>query len=203
MSLTAIHFKIVGTSPYSQSRQVELVESKRADESHDEFDERTWRLKAQTGPDGDSIVIPAHGMHQAIVEGAKRGRLLPSARKKQTEVLHSRLAQGIMLTDDLATDMKLSQAQKVALPCDAKGKRGAAASSRVIRRFPVWQSGWAATFDVMLLDETLTIEDLTAAVRWAGLVAGLGRFRPANGGHNGRFNIESATATDMHTKAAA
>lgn len=189
MPLSAVHFKIVGTSPYSQSRRADLYEPKKADESHDEYDERTWRLKAHVGPDGDSIVIPAHGIHQSFQLGAQKGRLRPGAAESQAERLAGRIATGIMLLGDATTNIKLSQAKKVAVQCDSNGKRGG--SKRVTRRFPEW-SQWEAEFDAVLLDETLTIEDMITAARWAGLVAGIGRFRAGNGGHNGRFTVAAA-----------
>jgi hypothetical protein len=191
MSMTAIRFHIVGTSPYSQSRRADLYEVKKPDESMDEFDERTWRLKAHTGPDGESIVIPAHGLHQAIIEGAQKGRLIPTAAKSKAERLSKRVTTGIMLLGDVETDMKLSAARKITIQANADGKRGS--GKRVPRRFPEWPQ-WSASFDVAMLDETMTIEDLVAAVKWAGLVAGVGRFRPTNGGHNGRFAIAKAEA---------
>ena len=189
MSLTAIHFQIAGTSPYSQSRRADLFEAKKSDESADEFDERTWRLKAHVTDDGDSIIIPAHGMHQAIIEGAQKGRLIPTAAKSKAERLNKRVTTGIMLIGDVQTNMKLSECRKVTIQANTDGKRGS--GKRVPRRFPEW-SPWTASFDVALLDDTLTIDDLVKAVTWAGLVAGVGRFRPTNGGHNGRFKIIDA-----------
>lgn len=189
MSLSAVHFKIVGTSPYSQSRRADLYEAKKPDESMDEYDERTWRLKAHVGSDGDAIVIPAHGIHQAFELGAQKGRLIPTAAKSKAERLSKRVATGIMLLGDASTDMRLSQAHKITIQANADGKRGS--GKRVPRRFPEWPQ-WSAEFDVVLLDETLTIDDLVAAAKWAGLVAGIGRFRAANGGHNGRFQVAEA-----------
>ena len=199
MSMTAIHFKIAGTSPYSQSQRADLLEAKRPDESMDEYDERTWRLKAHTAADGESIIIPGHGLHQAIIEGAQRGRLIPTAAKSKAERLSKRVATGIMLLGNVETDMKLSQARKETIQANADGKRGS--GKRVPRRFPSWDT-WTGTFDILLVDETLTVEDLVAAVRWAGLVAGIGRFRPANGGHNGRFRVVDAKAYAMGLEAA-
>jgi hypothetical protein len=51
--------------------------------------------------------------------------------------------------------------------------------------------------DIALLDPTLTVEDIEAAVRWTGMVAGIGRFRPANGGFNGRFKIAGVSTSIM------
>jgi hypothetical protein len=200
MALTGIRFGIVGTTPYSQSRRVEVFEPKREKESHDEWDLRVWRLKAHTSPDGKSVVIPSHGIQQALVLGAQKGRLTPSAAKSAREGLAKRLETGLMMMGDASTDMSLDNAVMIAIQANADGKRGSGA--RVTRRFPVWNE-WSARFEVTLLDETLTTADLTAAVKWAGLVAGLGRFRPANGGFNGRFNVEKVEPFELASLLAA
>ena len=186
MSLTSVTFTIDGSAPYSQSRRVEVFEPKGAKESHDEWDERIWKLKAHTNAKG-RVLIPAHGLHQAIVLGAQKGRLKPTAAKSAREGLSKRLETGIMLIGDAETNVTIDDAHMEAIQANADGKRGS--GKRVTRRFPVWND-WQATFDVVLIDETLTVDDLKAAVRWAGLVAGIGRFRPSNGGSNGRFTIK-------------
>lgn len=187
--MQGVRFTITGTSPYSQSRRVEIFEPKKDRESHDEWDERVWKLKAHTARDGKTMVIPAHGLHQAIVLGAQKGRLKPSAAKSAREGLAKRLETGIMITDHAVTDQTIEDAHMEAIQANADGKRGS--GKRVTRRFPVWDE-WTATFDVVLVDETLTEADLIAAVKWAGLVAGVGRFRPSNGGSNGRFVLKEA-----------
>ena len=64
---------ILGLSAYSQSRQHFSPMLK--GENHDDYDERTWRNKLHTGVDDNgkpSIMVPAHGMQQAIAAAAQR-----------------------------------------------------------------------------------------------------------------------------------
>ena len=195
MTPTQIHFIINGTTPYSASRDPSLLGITRGpNESFDEYENRTWKLHAHVASDGESVVIPAHGLHQALELGAQKGRLIPEAAQSQRERLSKRIATGIMLLGDLETNMKLSQAQKVTISAHANGQRGS--GSRVPRSFPVWNE-WQATCDIIILDETVTMKDLSTAMRWAGLVAGLGRFRPENGGHNGRFTVKEASVVEL------
>jgi hypothetical protein len=48
-----------------------------------------------------------------------------------------------------------------------------------------------------VLDDSLTAEDIKAALEWGGLVCGLGRFRPENMGHNGRFAVKNLEAGQL------
>ena len=187
MDFPSIHITIRGTGCFSQSKKLRETRGKKEDWS--QFYSRVWKQQAHVGPDGELIVIPAFSIHQALIGGAKKGRLKPVAAKKAVEVLHARLTTGIMIPDDAQTDLKLSEAVPQTFNCHSNGKRGA--GTRVDRTFPVWMS-WSAWFDVWLLDETLTKEDIDEACRWAGVANGLGRYRPENGGSNGRFIVEKS-----------
>jgi hypothetical protein len=92
--VTVVHVKIEGTAPYSQSQRVDQFETKKEDESHDDFEQRTWKLKAHVGLDGDSISIPAHAFVQALELGASTGRLVPKAAASKAERLAKRLSKG-------------------------------------------------------------------------------------------------------------
>lgn len=191
--MQTIRFTIVGLASYSQSKK--LPDEKDKKESYDEFEDRVWKKKAHVATDGDSVVIPGHALHQMLVVGAKKGRLAPKSAKSAREGLANRLVTGVQILGDAETDMQLAKAEKVPINSHANGKRGS--GSRVIRKFPQWPIGWTATFDVMLLDESLTADDVKAALDWGGKVCGLGRFRPENMGHNGRFRITESQTFEM------
>jgi hypothetical protein len=188
-----ISFAIQGIAPYSQSKM--LSETRGKKESWDEFETRTWKDKAHTNGDGDSIVIAGHAIHQMLVVGAQKGRLQPKAAKSAREGLANRLVTGIALQGDAETSMKLSEARCVAINAHANGKRGS--GTRVIRKYPEWPQGWTATFDVLVLDDSLTLDDLKSALEWGGLVCGLGRFRPENMGIYGRFTVTSYNPSEL------
>lgn len=188
-----IHFVIAGIAPYSPSKK--LPDKKGRSESYDDYEDRVWQKKAHVAEDGDSIVIPAHGIHQMLVEGAKKGRLQPKAAKSAREGLANRLVTGIAVMSDAATSMKLSKARCVAINAHANGKRGS--GTRVTRKFPEWADGWTAEFDVLVVDDSVTVDDVQAALEWGGLVCGLGRFRPENMGSNGRFTVKTCKASQI------
>jgi hypothetical protein len=188
-----ISFEIEGIAPYSQSKMLDASRGK--NESWDGFEERTWRLKAHIADDGDSIVIAGHALHQALVMGAQKSRLAPKAAKSAREGLAKRLITGIAVQGDARTSMTLAGARCVAINAHANGKRGS--GTRVIRKFPEWPIGWRASFEVLVVDDSLTADDLKSALEWAGLVCGLGRFRPENMGHNGRFRVLRAESNEL------
>ena len=137
-----------------------------------------------------------------MILGAQKGRLVPSAAKSAREGLAGRLTTGLMLMGDAATNVTIDDSHMIPIQAHTTGDRDAKKSSRVTRRFPGWNE-WTATFEVVLVDDTITVEDVTAALRWAGLVSGIGRFRPARGGHNGRFVVEKAEVFDASATLAA
>lgn len=194
--MLVVHFQIKGIAAYSQSKMLDLKRNK--GESYDQFEDRVWRLKAHVGPvqNGKTpVVIPAHGIHQMLVNGAQKGRLQPIAAKSAREGLANRLVTGIALQGDAETNLTLEEARCVSINAHSTGKRGS--GTRVVRKFPEWGPGWIARFGVLLVDESLTEEDLLAAAESGGLVSGLGRFRPENMGHNGRFIVIKATTSEL------
>ena len=195
MPATICKVTIRGTAPYSQSRKVDPRFPRGKDESYEAWEDRVWRERVHTADDGDSITIPAHALHQAMVVGAQKGRLVPQVRNSSRERLAGRLETGVMVLGEATTDMRKSAAQKITILAHSNGDRKAKKATRVERSYPAWDA-WTATFEVALVDESLTLDDLREALRWAGLVCGLGRFRPECMGHNGRFVIQSLAALD-------
>lgn len=182
-----IHFTnasvtIEGLSPYSQSRQHDdpFLEG----ESRDDYDLRTWRSKLNVGANGN-IIIPAHGIHQAIAAAARySGKQIPGQGKKTWT---AKFTTGISIFEDADTGVTPDAAQMVTISANADGVRGS--GKRVLRRFPFLPHGWTATFDVVILDPIITEAIFTEMLTLSGMFIGLGRFRPEKGGVNGRFRI--------------
>jgi hypothetical protein len=72
----------------------------------------------------------------------------------------------------------------VTIPSNPKGQRGG--SGRVPRRFPIFDK-WAGVAEFTILDPIVTEKVFEDHVKAAGLIVGISRFRPENGGSNGRF----------------
>jgi hypothetical protein len=88
----------------------------------------------------------------------------------------------------------LDDAAMVTINSHANGQRGSA--KRVKRRFPVFYD-WHATADVYIFDDLLTPELVDEHVEIGGMLVGLGRFRPQNGGVNGRFRLVKSEWQDV------
>lgn len=183
MNVSRALVTIRGLSPLSQSRN--HGEPRIEGESLDDYDARTWRSKLNVGPAG-TIVIPAHGLHQAIAAAAKySGRQIPGQGKKTWT---AKFTTGIALFDDCDTAIAPAEAQMVTISANSDGVRGS--GKRVTRRFPFLPPGWTASFEVMILDPIITETIFREMLELSGMFIGVGRFRPEKGGTNGRFAID-------------
>lgn len=184
-------------SPYSQSRQHE--EPKLDGENHGDYDKRTWRSKQTTAArEGkNTVVIPAHGLHQAIVAAAKYSKRQIPGQGKATWT--AKFASGIAILEDPALNIDPETVQSVTLSQNADGIRGSA--KRVMRTFPLIPE-WETTFDVYILDNIITKDVFTEMVTAAGMFIGIGRFRPEKTGGQGRFTIKSLDWADNRQIAA-
>lgn len=194
MKFTTAICSIEGTSPYSQSRQHD--EPKLEREQHDEYDIRTWRSKMTTAKvDGvRRMIIPSHGMHQAIAAAAKYEKRKIAGQGNSTWTAKFTSGIGIpglipIHTVDLESDVRCET-----ISCNADGIRGS--GKRVPRRFPVIDPGWQATFTVYIFDPIITEDIFTEMLGVAGMLIGVGRFRPEKGGSNGRFVINNVDWSD-------
>lgn len=180
---------ITGLSALSQSRQHD--DAKLQGESHEDYDKRTWRSKLNVDAKTGKVVIPAHGMHQAIVAAAKyTGEQIPGQGKKTWT---AKFTTGISLLSDINTGLDPADAQQVTISANADGVRGS--GKRVLRRFPLYLE-WSATFEVMILDPIITEAQFRKMLEVTGMFIGIGRFRPEKGGTNGRFKVSKIVWQD-------
>ena len=182
MKASVATITIKGISPLSQSRQHDapFLEG----EGRDAYDARTWREKMNISPMTGNVVIPAHGMHQAIIAAAKyTGKQIPGQGKKTWT---AKFTTGIAILSEIDTGMKPDDGAVIVISANADGVRGS--GKRVPRRFPIFYE-WGATFDIHILDPIITEPVFREMVEIAGMFVGIGRFRPEKGGQNGRFKI--------------
>lgn len=186
-----------GITPLSHSRQHD--EPKLDGENHDAYDARTWRSKLNVATrDGKrTVIIPAHGMHQAIIAAAKYSKRQIPGQGKATWT--AKFTAGIALLDDPALNIDPETVASVTISANADGIRGS--GKRVLRRFPVIPE-WQTTFDVYVLDPIITEAVFREMVEIAGMFVGIGRFRPEKGGTNGRFKIAALAWQDNRKLAA-
>lgn len=197
MQASVATLTLASITPYSQSRQHD--EPKLEGENHEAYDVRTWRSKLSVATrDGKpTVVIPAHGLHQAIAAAAKYSKRQIPGQGKATWT--AKFLSGITLFEDPALNIDPATVGSVTISANADGVRGS--GKRVPRRFPILPE-WEATFDVYILDPIITQEVFREMVEIAGMFIGIGRFRPQNGGTNGRFRIQSLAWADNRRLAA-
>lgn len=198
MNFTTAQVTIEGTTVMSQSRAHD--EPWLEGESHDAYDKRNWRLKLNTDViDGKPrVIIPAHGMQQAIVAAAKYSKRKITGKGNATWT--GKFTSGIMLMGDPVLNVSPDDVGHVTISANADGVRGS--GKRVPRKFPVIPPGWLATFEVSILDPIITEDIFTEMLSMAGMFIGVGRFRPEKGGTNGRFVIRSLVWNDARRLAA-
>ena len=197
MQASVARLTIIGLTAYSQSCQHD--EPKLEGENHEAYDQRTWRSKLSVATrDGKpTVVIPAHGLHQAIAAAAKYSKRQIPGQGKATWT--AKFLSGITLMDDPALDIDPATVNAVTISANADGIRGS--GKRVPRRFPIMPE-WQTTFDVYILDPIITQEVFREMEEIAGMFIGIGRFRPEKGGTNGRFRIASLAWEDNRKLAA-
>lgn len=183
---------IRGITPMTQSHQHDSP--KLEGENANDYDIRTWRNKLNTEiRDGrQTIVIPAHGVHQCIAAAAKYSKRQIPGQGKATWT--AKFTAGISLLDHPALNIDPASVSAIMISANADGVRGS--GKRVPRRFPVIPAGWQSTFDVLILDPIIKEDIFSEMLELAGMFIGLGQFRPQNGGTNGRFTIVSVEWAD-------
>jgi len=186
MRKCSVHFENFPGSPYSQSAQATSPFLDR--ESHDDYDERTWREKCTTNDKGE-VCVPAMAFKQLIDTVAhKLGEKVPGRRGATFKGF---IASGVFVSNDApiangSGNLKPKDATKRAIHANADGRRGS--GSRVMRRFPEFPN-YHGTVEFTIIDDIITQELFERHIRAGGMIVGIGRFRPENGGTNGRFRV--------------
>ena len=115
-----VEVSFTSISPYSQSHQ--HVTPKLAKETHDAYEQRTWREKCNANDKGE-IVLPAMAFKQALDAVAKRlGEQIPG-RGKATYT--KAFVGGVLCEDDVAlAGCFKKDCPSVTISANADGKRG-------------------------------------------------------------------------------
>ena len=182
ISIIIAHCVIEGMSPYTQSRKYE--DPKLEGESAEDYDRRCWR-KHHYVKNG-TVHIPSMAIHFALTNAARYSKQQIPGQGKATWT--QKFAAGIALLEDIDLGFDPEKTDYIDIYANADGIRGS--GKRVMRRFPTMPH-WHAEFDVHVLDPIITEDVFTEMLEIAGLYVGIGQYRPANGGNNGRWKILS------------
>ena len=186
MKASIANVAIRGLGKYSQSRFHETA--KLSGESHEDYDKRTWREHLHLSSAG-MIIIPESAMLQCIHSGVKYA----GEKKKGQATWTKHFQGGLAMLEPAVTGVHSDAVTYEDIYSNSDGVRGS--GKRVYRRFPIL-SPWSATFSVLILDLEITKDVFTRHLEVAGRYRGIGRWRPENGGQNGRFVVEACDWQD-------
>lgn len=172
---------IEGISPLSQSKQHRspFLEG----ESHEDYETRTWREKANVDADG-IVFVPAMAFKQAMDKAAKR-LSIPDPDNKRAS-LTKYFVSDVICEENLSIGVHKDDMPRVTINANVDGVRGS--GKRVLRTFPQTQK-WAGSTTFLIMDEKLKPEIFERVFATAGSSIGVGQFRPENGGLNGRWKV--------------
>lgn len=170
-------------SPYSQSKYI--GEKKTRDETHAEFEKRSWHLRCHWNEEG-RIYIPPMSFKNCLSEAAKYKSIQIPGKGKSTYTKH--FEAGVLVVDPLELDVTRETLQHEWLHLPSDGRRGG--TTRVEKCMPLIPS-WKGKVEFLVLDEIITPEVFEEHLADAGSFIGVGRFRPRNNGFYGRFSVES------------
>lgn len=183
---------ISGISSYSPSRFIDTGLMKPG-EKHNDFDQRIWRQKAHTDADG-RIVIPFMSFKKALDGAAKLTPRKIKGRGNQT--YGQQFKSGVLLTEPLKLDVLAAEARGETFMCSSTGDaRGV--GGRVPRTFPMIDE-WGGTLQFYVVNPSIDETTFETYLREAGQFIGIGRFRPENGGVNGRFQVASVAWSELN-----
>lgn len=171
-------------TPYSQSRYHESP--KLDNELPDAYDKRTCREHLHYDPATGEVFIPPMAIRNSLSEAAQFLSMRVPGKGQATYTKH--FLAGVMLMEPVKLGIHKDGIPIEALFLPTDGVRGG--GKRAIRRFPRIDS-WTATCDILVVDETISEEVLKHHIIQAGLLIGIGRFRPRNGGFYGRYELVS------------
>jgi hypothetical protein len=180
------------TTPYSQSRYFTEEEvPHRPKELHDDYEKRTWRHKAHVDSKG-FIEIPPTAFSNAVKTAAARLSMRVPGKGQSTYTKH--FISGVLVGAPMTLPIKATDVPFDAIFCHADGKRGS--GRRVMRYFPRIDE-WKGDVTFHIFDDIITPEVFAHVLAQSGLLVGIGRFRPENGGFYGRYAVGNVRWSDQ------
>lgn len=175
---------IRGTSDLSWSREIPKCAPNYDQKKHEDEQWRN-RLHAENG----YVAIPSLSVRAAICEAAQGHKIPGKGQATYASVLRTGVLPSAMF---VPTDVKVEDAkpQWLFLPSNPSNQKKGM-GGRVHKCMPTVALGWTASLEFMVLNDLITPPVLHEFSVRAGLFVGIGRWRPSNGGMNGRFEVVS------------
>lgn len=173
-------------TPYSQSKHIdEETHPAKPKESKDDYESRCWMHRMHVTPDG-YVEIPPTAFANCIKASARRLQIQVPGKGKTLFTKY--FEAGVMVPEGLKLDVKAADVPRDRLFVPSDGRPGG--GKRVFRNFPRIDR-WSGKVSFYILDDMITEPVFTQVLRSAGLLVGIGRFRPENRGFYGRFKVAS------------
>ena len=158
---------------------------KDSNEGYSEWEERIWREKTHINISGN-VMIPPQMFKSALGLAVKYLNIKIPGERSAT--YSKNFAGGVVVEDGIDLGITRDELEGYWLSVPSDGKPGG--SSRVNKKFP-FVSKWEGDLNVLILDPKITTEVFERVLVAAGLFIGIGFWRPAKGGSNGRFEVVS------------
>src|SRR3990172_5271695 len=162
-------------SPYSQGRYHQT--EKKNKESHEDYEQRTWREKCHYEKNGE-IYIPPMQFCNSLKEASKYLNIQIPGKGKSTYTKN--FESGIMVTDKIFLNVTVNKVESETFFVPSDGRRGG--STRVLKTFPLIRE-WKAVVTYFILDDIITEDVFKKVLETSGQLIGIGRFRPRNWGY--------------------
>lgn len=184
-NISTLRFNIVSAAPMFFGAPV--FEKKKSDETHEQFEERTWQNKVRQTESGQVYIQP-FALKNGLEAAGSRLNMKLTGKATYTKLFR----QGIMINEDIllfdrnGMPVTIDSVKPVPMFVPSDGKRGS--GKRVMRIFPQVQS-WQAGVEITCFDHRLTQDVVRAHLEEAGKFIGFGSMRVENGGVAGRFAV--------------
>jgi hypothetical protein len=183
----AMHYtyaQLASVGPYSQSRPHNT--EKKLKEQPDDYEKRTWREKAHVFPESKTgqLMIPPMAFKNCLAEAAAHRSEKIKGKGQKTWTKH--FLRGIQVLEPLLLSVTKDEVKPQSVYCNADGKKGS--GTRVWRYFPVIEE-WGGIVEYCIYDSAITEDEFIKTLQDSGTLVGIGRFRAANGGNYGRYNV--------------
>lgn len=181
--------QLSSASPYSQSRY--HATPKLDKEGNQDYAKRTWREFSHYDKDG-MVFIPAMAFKNSLCEAAKFLSEKIPGKGNSTYTKH--FDAGVMVIEPLPVGIHKDDLKCEVLFLNADGKKGG--GTRVEKTYPIIHE-WAGTVIYHIFDDTITEDVFNRYIKRSGQFIGVGRWRPRQGGMNGRFTVDSVVWEEM------
>ena len=177
-----VKITVEGVAPLGFSRHYEV--EKKPKEGADAYENRTWRNKLHVDKEGQAVIPATMWKNMLRDIGAFLNEKIPG-KGQQTYKKH--FLSGVLVIEPSPLGIAAQAVQSVKLFVPSNGIAGS--GKRVWKYFPTIPQ-WKAVVVVHILDNTLTPPVFEKHFEEAGRYIGIGFYRPARGGTNGRFEVK-------------